>query len=43
MDKLVTKWFMRWAGRADLSNTTLKEALVNLEKGLSAADLGKSL
>ena len=43
MDKLVTKWFMRWARRTDLSNVALKEALVNLEKGLSAADLGKSL
>jgi hypothetical protein len=43
MDKLVTKWFMRWARRTDLSDVALKEALVNLEKGLSAADLGKSL
>lgn len=43
MDKLVTKWFRRWARKTDLSNSTLNEALVNLENGLSAADLGKNL
>jgi len=43
MDKLVTKWFLRWARKTDLSNSTLNEALVNLDKGLSAADLGKNL
>ena len=43
MDKLTTKWFRRWARKNDLSNSKLKEALVNLEKGLSAADLGKNL
>jgi len=43
MDKLITKWFRRWARKTDLSNSTLNEALVNLEKGLSVADLGKNL
>jgi len=43
MDKLVTKWFIKWARKTDLSIVALKEALVNLEKGLSTADLGKSL
>lgn len=43
MDKLETKWFRRWARKTDLSNSSLNEALVNLEKGLSVADLGKHL
>ena len=43
MDELVTKWFMRWARRTDLSSIALNEALVNLENGLSVADLGKNL
>lgn len=43
MDKLVTKWFMRWVRKTDLSNVALNEAFVNLEKGLSVADLGKNL
>lgn len=43
MDKLITKWFRRWARKTNLSNSTLNEALVNLEKGLSVADLGKNL
>lgn len=43
MDKLVTKWFLRWVRKTDLSNVFLEEALANLEKGLSVADLGKNL
>ena len=43
MDKLVTKWFLRWVRKTDLSNVVLEEALANLEKGLSVADLGKNL
>ncbi len=43
MDKLITKWFRRWARKTDLSYSKLKEALVNLEKGLSAVDPGKNL
>lgn len=43
MNKLETKWFRRWARKTDLSNSSLNEALVNLEKGLSVADLGKHL
>ncbi len=43
MDKLVTKWFLRWVRKTDLSSTALNEALVNLENGLSVADLGKNL
>jgi hypothetical protein len=43
MDKLVTKWFLRWVRKTDLSSIALNEALVNLENGLSVADLGKNL
>ena len=43
MDKLVTKWFLRWVRKTDLSNVVLEEALANLENGLSVADLGKNL
>ena len=43
MNKLVTKWFRKWARKAELSNDSLLESLVHLENGLSVADLGKNL
>lgn len=43
MDKLVTKWFRKWAKKACLSNASLLRILVDLENGLSVADLGKNL
>jgi len=43
MDKLVTKWFSKWSRKAGLTNSAILEALVDLENGLSVADLGKNL
>lgn len=43
MRKLCTKWFKKWAKKANLSNLNLLESIDNLEKGLSVADLGGSL
>ncbi len=43
MDKLVTKWFSKWARKAGLTNSAVLESLVDLENELSVADLGKNL
>ena len=43
MKSLCTKWFNKWAQKAKLSKESLLEAVDNLEKGLSAADLGSNL
>jgi len=43
MKKLCTKWFKKWAKKVRLSNHHLIEAIDNLEKGLSVADLGGNL
>lgn len=43
MRKLCTKWFMKWARKANLSELNLLEAIDNLEKGLSVAELGANL
>lgn len=43
MKKLCTKWFIKWATKANLSNKNLLEAINDLEKGLSIADLGGNL
>ncbi len=43
MEKLCTKWFIKWASKANLSNQNLLEAIDDLEKGLSIADLGGNL
>ena len=43
MRKLCTKWFNKWAGKANLSNLILLESINNLEKGLSVVELGGNL
>ncbi len=43
MKKLCTKWFKKWAKKMSLENHHLIEAIGNLEKGLSAANLGSNL
>jgi len=43
MRKLSTKWFKKWANKANLSNQDMLEAVVNLEKDLSVADLGGNI
>ena len=43
MEKLCTKWFQRWARKVNLSELDLLEALENLEKGLSVAELGGNI
>ena len=43
MKRLCTKWFKKWAKKAKLSNHHLIEAIDNLEKGLSIANLGGTL
>ena len=43
MKRLCTKWFKKWAKKVKLSNHHLIEAIDNLEKGLSVADLGGNL
>ena len=43
MRKLCTKWFKKWAKKANLGNLELLEAINNLEKGLSVAHLGGNI
>ena len=43
MKKLCTKWFKKWAKKVNLANLNLVEAVENLEKGLSVANLGSNL
>lgn len=43
MKKLCTKWFKKWARKSNLSDENLLESIENLEKGLSAADLGGNI
>jgi len=43
MKKLCTKWFKKWAKKMRLENHHLIEAVGNLEKGLSAVNLGSNL
>ena len=43
MRKLSTKWFKKWAKKVNLSNQDMLEAVVNLEKDLSVADLGGNI
>ena len=43
MKKLCTKWFKKWARKANLSDENLLEAIENLENGLSVADLGGNI
>ena len=43
MEKLCTKWFKKWAKKANLSNYDLLESINNVEKGLSAVDLGGNI
>ncbi|MCP3887745.1 MAG: type II toxin-antitoxin system RelE/ParE family toxin [Desulfobulbaceae bacterium] len=43
MKKLCTKWFIKWASKANLSNQNLLESIDDLEKGLSIADLGGNI
>jgi len=43
MKKLCTKWFKKWARKANLSDENLLKAIENLEKGLSVADLGGNI
>ncbi|WP_020589599.1 type II toxin-antitoxin system RelE/ParE family toxin [Desulfobacter curvatus] len=43
MKKLCTKWFKKWAKKMGLENHQLIEVVENLERGLSAANLGGSL
>jgi len=43
MRKLCTKWFRKWFMKANLSHKDLLEAIGNLEKNLSVAELGGNL
>ncbi len=43
MKKLCTKWFKKWARKANLSDENLLKAIENLENGLSVADLGGNI
>lgn len=43
MRKLSTKWFKKWSKKARLNNENMLEAIKNLEKGLSTAELGRHL
>jgi hypothetical protein len=43
MKKLCTKWFKKWARKANLSDENLLEAIENIENGLSVADLGGNI
>lgn len=43
MKKLCTKWFKKWAEKALIKRFHLIEAIDNIEKGLSVADLGNNL
>lgn len=43
MKRLSTKWFKKWSKKVKLNNQHLIDAINNLEKGLSTADLGGHL
>ncbi|MBT3387651.1 MAG: type II toxin-antitoxin system RelE/ParE family toxin [Desulfobacula sp.] len=43
MKKICTKWFRKWAKKVKLNNNNLLEAIKNLERGASVADLGGNL
>ncbi len=43
MKKLCTKWFRKWSRKANVTNDHLLEAIANLEKGLSMAELGGNI
>jgi hypothetical protein len=43
MKKLCTKWFKKWARKANLSDENLLETIENIENGLSVADLGGNI
>lgn len=43
MRKLTTKWFKKWSEKVNLSSFNLLESIDNLEKGLSAVNLGGGL
>ena len=43
MKKLSAKWFQKWAKKVNLSNQDMLEAVANLEKDLSVADLGGNI
>jgi len=43
MKKLSTKWFKKWAKKANLSDHTLREAINNLEAGSATSSLGNHL
>ena len=41
--KLCTKWFEKWARKANLNNESMLTAIKDLESGLSTVDLGNHL
>ncbi len=43
MKKLSTKWFRKWAKKSKIKDQDLLDAVDNLIKGLSTADLGSNL
>ena len=40
MEKLCTKWFKKWAKKANLSNYDLLESINNVEKGKGVEKIG---
>ena len=43
MNRLLTKWFRKWAKKVELSNQSLIDSINDLETGLSTVDLGGHL
>ena len=43
MNRLLTKWFRKWAKKIKLSNQSLLDSINDLETGLSTVDLGGHL
>ena len=43
MERLITKWFKKWARKSKVNDESLLDTISNLEDGLSTVDLGSNL
>ena len=43
MERLITKWFKKWARKSKINDEDLLDTITNLKDGLSTVDLGSNL
>jgi hypothetical protein len=43
MERLITKWFKKWARKSKVNDEDLLDTISNLKDGLSTVDLGSNL